>query len=829
MNATYLVAIKGVKDGFTEEQVTVKLAALFKTSAEQAKKILASGNFPVKKGIDLQTAAKYQAAIEATGASVVVEPEEAPETVKTDIPASDEETSRVTDVEPTSALSKSDAPPTASPVDDGSSKSSAEAVTLTNTVSPVLTKANRRIAIGIAVAAAFGGVAALAKTPIEEYWKQHQRQEVIDRISKLKPATFSSFAVETKVSTDKTAAIDWEKLAPQSEMMKNGIRDLRTKNDGTLKDYVFFVPYTETHGADEEPSKDESDLLDELESLINSQPALTIELGEMSERIGQKLAADGWIDFAYIWYQQGMSKGLSQALKHYEELAIRQKDYARLIDLYSGKQFNQPSLIIKDYRKVAEYFALSANEGTNPFLNKAAVSTILNNGPEVAASVWKALLSQTVLKTDKLSKNPIEECNSLSSDIADPSNRGKGVFPSNQGGLPECAVAVKQQPENKKLWYQFGYALQRSNEWNKAQIAYARSAQLGEPLAMAKFWYIDSYADAKRGTSMLEAESTSGNPWGDFFLGIWFYVGPKEVQDFVKAEKYLTKADQLGIRFSEVVLGEMFKAKGDAISEMTWNTKAAEEFPKTRTTLGYAYLNGSGIPKDIDAAREWFVRAKEGGEKDIDTILSRIGNEKGRAIVGNWKCEVDSGSKPELKNIMFSMDGQFQWENQDVSDAIYGSYEKTDKTLTLIPTKSKANSIVVDLNGYSFPGNISQISYDKLKFVTTWSSKKGRSTTYNASCSRVGGLSDEIKLSLATTQQSREVTQLFNRDEADIVTNIRKYKEILDDSPVMACRVFGNNLQLPLNLAKKGIQESEIRSLANRIISGADSLGCLKY
>ena len=77
MNATYRVVIKGVKDGFTEEQVIVKLAGLFKTSEEQAKKILVSGNFPVKKGIDLQTATKYQAAVEATGASVVIEPEAA--------------------------------------------------------------------------------------------------------------------------------------------------------------------------------------------------------------------------------------------------------------------------------------------------------------------------------------------------------------------------------------------------------------------------------------------------------------------------------------------------------------------------------------------------------------------------------------------------------------------------------------------------------------------------------------------------------------------------------------------------------------------------------
>ena len=836
MNTAYRVVIKGVKDGFTEEQVTVKLAALFKTTEEQAKKILASGNFPVKKSIDLQTAAKYQEAVEATGASVIVEPEEEPKEVSPEIEKANiapaEDAPRAKAVVPVAVATRFDEPPTTLPIDNGNgnTKHNVKPINFGNKISSVLAKAaNRRIALGCAVAAAFVGVAALAKSPIEEYWKQHQQQEVIDRLSKLKPATFNSYAVETKVSADKVAVIDWEKLAPQSEMMKNGIRDLKAKDDGALKNYDFFVPYMEMHGADEEPSKEESDLLDDLDSLINSQPALTIELGEMSERIGQELTADGWFDFAYIWYQQGMRKGLSQALKHYEELAIKQKNYTRLIDLYSGNEFNQPNLTIRDYRKVAEYFALAASENSDTFLNKNAIRTILNNGPEVAASVWKALLSPAMMQPTNLTKNPLEECSLLSSDIADPANKGKGTFPTSQGGVSECAAAVKTNPDNPKLWYQFGYALQRSDEWDKARIAFARSAQLGDPLAIAKFWWIDAFVDTKRGISMLEAEAKAGNPWGDYFLGNLYYNGPNEVQDFTKAENHLTKADKSGIRISEVLLGEMFKAKGDTKSEIGWIMKAAEIFPKSRVKLGYAYLNGDGITKNIDLAREWLTKARDGGEKDIDPILSRIGKTKGEAIAGTWKCEDNFGStKTSPATVMFSLDGQFQWNERGEDTATYGNYENKDEKLVLTPTKGKSNHIVVNLlqGRYGIEGKISQISNDSLKFETTWS-MKGRSTLHNTSCSRVGGLSDEIKLSLATTGQSQEVTQLSNGGEADIVTNIRRYKEILDNSPNMTCRVFGSNLQIALNWAKTGVQESEIRSYANRLISNADSQGCL--
>lgn len=51
------------------------LASLFKVSEAQVQNIIASGNAVVKKNISLQDAAKYQAAIEKCGATVVVEPE----------------------------------------------------------------------------------------------------------------------------------------------------------------------------------------------------------------------------------------------------------------------------------------------------------------------------------------------------------------------------------------------------------------------------------------------------------------------------------------------------------------------------------------------------------------------------------------------------------------------------------------------------------------------------------------------------------------------------------------------------------------------------------
>lgn len=75
MSATYKVTVKGVAPSVPVGEAIKNLASLFKVSEAQVQNLIASGNAVVKKNISLQDAAKYQAAIEKCGATVVVEPE----------------------------------------------------------------------------------------------------------------------------------------------------------------------------------------------------------------------------------------------------------------------------------------------------------------------------------------------------------------------------------------------------------------------------------------------------------------------------------------------------------------------------------------------------------------------------------------------------------------------------------------------------------------------------------------------------------------------------------------------------------------------------------
>jgi hypothetical protein len=61
--------------GHAVDRVAQEISALFKLSVDQAKSVLARPGLAIRKGIDLQTAAKYQVALEKRGCACLVEPE----------------------------------------------------------------------------------------------------------------------------------------------------------------------------------------------------------------------------------------------------------------------------------------------------------------------------------------------------------------------------------------------------------------------------------------------------------------------------------------------------------------------------------------------------------------------------------------------------------------------------------------------------------------------------------------------------------------------------------------------------------------------------------
>jgi hypothetical protein len=75
MSPQYRVLLLGPKPDQSADAVIDSLTALFKLGPEQVRNLLRAPRTVIKTGIDLQTAAKYQAALEQRGCMCLVEPE----------------------------------------------------------------------------------------------------------------------------------------------------------------------------------------------------------------------------------------------------------------------------------------------------------------------------------------------------------------------------------------------------------------------------------------------------------------------------------------------------------------------------------------------------------------------------------------------------------------------------------------------------------------------------------------------------------------------------------------------------------------------------------
>jgi len=75
MNKTYRVVVKGLMPGQPMDRVAQEMSGLFKLPVEQTKALLLTSGLTVKRGLDVQTAAKYQAALEQRGCACLIEPE----------------------------------------------------------------------------------------------------------------------------------------------------------------------------------------------------------------------------------------------------------------------------------------------------------------------------------------------------------------------------------------------------------------------------------------------------------------------------------------------------------------------------------------------------------------------------------------------------------------------------------------------------------------------------------------------------------------------------------------------------------------------------------
>ena len=148
----------------------------------------------------------------------------------------------------------------------------------------------------------------------------------------------------------------------------------------------------------------------------------------------------------------------------------------------------------------------------------------------------------------------------------------------------------------------------------------------------------------------------AGDAEAQLQLGWAYEEGNGVAQDDQLASKWYKKAADQGNAKAENSLGIMYSnGRGlplDKEEAVRWFTKAAEGCdPNGAYNLAIAYYNGDGVVRDAGFAFVWLLVAKQCGNTDLQSTMSRISGEitAKQREVGEWKFVHYLLTNPEFK------------------------------------------------------------------------------------------------------------------------------------------------------------------------------------
>lgn len=125
----------------------------------------------------------------------------------------------------------------------------------------------------------------------------------------------------------------------------------------------------------------------------------------------------------------------------------------------------------------------------------------------------------------------------------------------------------------------------------------------------------------------LKEEIKIDNPVEQNILGYKYYTGEGVKQDYIKAIKYFTLAAQQGYANAQLNLGIIHHKYSNFEEAYFWYNQASRQgLAQAQYNLGILYLNGLGVQKDYDKAKDLFIQAsKQGFKKAVIWIQKNIG------------------------------------------------------------------------------------------------------------------------------------------------------------------------------------------------------------
>jgi uncharacterized protein len=235
----------------------------------------------------------------------------------------------------------------------------------------------------------------------------------------------------------------------------------------------------------------------------------------------------------------------------------------------------------------------------------------------------------------------ITECDIVAADPYDDGRITAGVpwgLVNTSIAIRACVRAVAKDPNNPRLLFNLGRALDIAERFEEAEKFYRQAADLGYASGFKNLGFMERTGRGRpenpEGAAKLYLQSAlRGSDGGKTAIATLYREGigvPKSAKEALKwyrlaaADGYPGALDAIGYFY----LTGFGVAKDEAQSAHYYAQAADLGVSNAMYNLGRAYLRGSGVAKDCDKAVNWFQRGLEEGNPYAPTYLGRMFREK---------------------------------------------------------------------------------------------------------------------------------------------------------------------------------------------------------
>jgi len=159
--------------------------------------------------------------------------------------------------------------------------------------------------------------------------------------------------------------------------------------------------------------------------------------------------------------------------------------------------------------------------------------------------------------------------------------------------------------------------------------------------------------------------ANDGDPRAQNGIGVLYFTGKGEPQDYTQAADWYLKAANQGYGSAQYNLSTMYRdGKGvpqDYAQSIMWARKAADQGDTdAMVAIGVAYVDGKGVPQDYKQAAEWYRKAAVKGNTYAQTSLGILYSE-GKGVpqdnkqAADWLSKAAKQGNNDAKNLLANL------------------------------------------------------------------------------------------------------------------------------------------------------------------------------